>query len=45
MGNFLSKLCCGCCKKIKREMQRDRQVEVIYKEITNDPMGYRESMV
>lgn len=38
MGNILSEnqkktLCC-CCLNIKRQLNRDREVEIIYKEIT-----------
>jgi len=42
MGNILSKCCCRCFSKISKELRRDREVEVIYKEITQDPMGYYE---
>lgn len=45
MGNILSKCCCFCCLKIRKELRRDRAVEIIYKEITNDPMGYHEDTV
>ena len=40
MGNFLSRLCCcECCsckvaKTLKKELRRDKKVEIIYKEIT-----------
>ncbi len=42
MGNILSKCCCRCCSRISKELRRDREVEVIYKEITQDPLGYYE---
>jgi len=45
MGNIFSKYCCCCCSRIKREIQRDRQVEVIYKEITSDPMAYDTTII
>ncbi len=45
MGNVFSKYCCLCCSKIKREIQRDREVEVIYKEITSDPIGYCDTTI
>ena len=45
MGNIFSKYCCCCCSRIKREIQRDRQVEVIYKEITSDPMGFDTTII
>ena len=39
MGNFLSHFCCcECCscqvaKTLKKELKRDKKVEIIYKEI------------
>ena len=45
MGNFLSKCCCFCCSQLKKEIQRDRQVEIIYKQITSDPMGYDTTII
>ena len=45
MGNILSRCCCFCCLKIKHMRNRNREVEIIYKEITNDPMGYHENAV
>ena len=45
MGTILSKkqkkACCCCCISIKRQLNRDREVEIIYKEITqrnHDPI-------
>jgi|TARA_B100001778_G_scaffold91574_1_gene74735 hypothetical protein len=54
MGNIISKCCCCDCKvakEIKRELRRDKEVEVIYKEITGQtedtkfPCDYEEQYI
>ncbi len=54
MGNMISKCCCCNCKvakSIKRELKRDKEVEVIYKEITGQtedtkfPCDYEEQYI
>jgi hypothetical protein len=42
MGKILSKclICpCGCTQVIKKELKRDKKVEIIYKQITNREAG------
>ncbi len=54
MGNIISKCCCCDCKvakEIKRELRRDKEVEVIYKQITGQteetkfPCDYEEEYI
>ena len=50
MGNIISKCCCCDCK-VARELRRDKEVEVIYKEITGQtedtkfPCDYEEQYI
>lgn len=54
MGNIISNCCCCNCKvakSIKKELRRDKKVEVIYKEITGQtedtkfPCDYEEQYI
>ena len=57
MGNIISSLCCcKCCKcrvakTLKKELKRDKKVEIIYKEITGQtesttfPCDYEEAYI
>ena len=54
MGKIMSHCCCCNCetaKTLKKELRRDRQVEIIYKEITGKtnctsfPCDYEEAYI
>lgn len=54
MGNVVSKCCCCECKvakELKKELRRDKEVEIIYKQITGQteetkfPCDYEEQYI